>query len=225
MMLLRPDTDPERADHTDGSEPRAARSTRFARLVRDVEACSACSRVAHCHALGAANGSIDAHILFVAEAPGRLGAAITRVPLSGDDAGRRFDAFLALAGIERSDAFITNAVLCNPLDARGRNRPPLAGERNRCHAFLARTIEVVPAPIVVALGRVALESLRRIAAHDADLPRDAARARPWHGRTLVPLFHPARRSTLHRPQASQEEDWRTLGALCSTRSSSYHDGT
>ena len=189
----------------------------FEALVSDVRACTACERMAHAHVLGDASGPLDARVIFVAEAVGRRGGAVTGVPLTRDETGRRFDAFLRLAGIDRGETFITNAVLCNPLNAGGRNRTPAAAEIARCRPFLARTLDIVRAPVVVALGRVALESLqalsrgRAIAPHDAQMPRDVATALPWCGRTLVPMYHPSRQSTLHRPQAAQEDDWRRLG--------------
>jgi DNA polymerase len=185
----------------------------FARLVTDVHACHACDAMAHTHTLSAANGPLDARMLFVAEAPGRRGGAITGIPLTRDESGRRFAAFLALAGIARDDVFVTNAVLCNPIDGLGRNRRPSGREIARCRPFLERTLRTVDARIVVALGRVALESLRAIAAHGAELPRDVAIPVPWAGRTLVAMYHPGRQSTLHRPQAAQEDDWRQLGVL------------
>lgn len=185
----------------------------FEALVRDVRACAACERMAHAHVLGDASGPLDARVIFVAEAVGRRGGALTGVPLTRDETGRRFDAFLAIAGLARGETFITNAVLCNPLDADERNRTPAAAEIARCRPFLARTLDIVRAPVVVALGRVALESLRAIAPHDARMPRDVATALPWCGRTLVPMYHPSRQSTLHRPQAAQEDDWRRVSEV------------
>jgi uracil-DNA glycosylase family 4 len=166
----------------------------------------------HAHVLGAANGGLDARVVVVAEAVGRRGGAVTGVPLTRDESGRRFGAFLAIAGLNREDVFITNAVLCNPLDAANRNRPPTAAEVARCRPFLVRTLDLVRAPVVVALGRVALESLRSIAPHSANLGGDVASPVPWHGRTLFAMYHPSRQSTLHRPDPLQEDDWRRLGA-------------
>jgi len=193
--------------------PLSERATAFGTLVADVRTCTACERMAHAHVLGEASGPLHARVLFVAEAVGRRGGAVTGVPLTRDESGKRFTSFLALAGIDRSDVFITNAVLCNPLDAAGRNRAPMSSEIARCRPFLARTLEIVRAPIVVTLGRVALDSLRAIAPHDADLCRDAGTAIAWHARTLVPLYHPSRQSTLHRPHEQQEADWRRLAEI------------
>ena len=182
-------------------------------LVREVQACFACDGMAHAHVLGAANGPLDADVLFVAEAVGRRGGAVTGVPLTRDESGRRFARFLDLAGLERDRCFITNAVLCNPIDGAGRNRAPTPAEVARCRPFLARALEIVPAPVVVALGRVALESLRAIDSHDAQLPADRVVAQPWRGRTLVALYHPSRQSTLHRPEDAQVRDWCELGEI------------
>lgn len=182
-------------------------------LVRDVRACTACERMAHSHVLGEANGALDARVLFVAEAVGRRGGAITGVPLTRDVSGQRFSAFLEIAGLARDQLFVTNAVLCNPLDARGRNRPPGTREVARCLPFLARTLDLVQAPVVVALGRTALEALRAIQPHEAALCRDAGRPVQWYGRVLVAMYHPSVQSTLHRAHAMQVEDWRRLGEV------------
>lgn len=189
---------------------------RFAALCREVGSCTACEGMTHAHVLGEANGPLDVSVLFVAEAVGRRGGAVTGVPLTRDESGKRFSAFLEIAGIDRGDAFITNAVLCSPVDREGRNRPPTAREIARCRPFLERTLALVQAPVVVALGRVALESLRAIAPHDAELSAHAGAGVSWSGRTLVPMYHPGRQSTLHRPHAAQVEDWRQLGRLLRT---------
>lgn len=197
---------------------RRAAADEFSHLVSDVRACAACSRMTHSHVLGGANGPLDARVLFVAEAVGRRGGAVTGVPLTRDESGRRFARFLAIARLARDDVFVTNAVLCNPVDAAGRNRPPSRAEIARCRPYLARTLALVRAPVVVALGRVALDSLRAVAPHDLDLRRDVGVAAPWQGRTLVALYHPSQQSTLHRPDAAQEDDWRRLGPRLRQRS-------
>ena len=108
--------------------------------------------MAHCHVLGEVNGPADARIMFVGEAPGRHGAGRSGVPFSGDESGRRFEALLGVAGLRREDVFVTNAVLCNPLDGAGNNRRPLAREVRACLANLRGQIEAVDPDYVVALG-------------------------------------------------------------------------
>ncbi len=171
----------------------------------------------HVHILGEVSGPLDADVLFVAEAPGRLGAARTGIPMTSDVTGRRFHAFLSDAGIDRARVFITNSILCNPLTSDGRNRRPVTREVAACREFLAAQLGLVRAPVVVALGGVALDALRRVEPHDGVLARDVGRALPWTAagreRTLVPLYHPSIQSTLTRPHEQQRRDWRRLGRL------------
>jgi uracil-DNA glycosylase family 4 len=187
----------------------------FTELITDVEGCFVCESMAHCHTLGATNGSQRARVLFVGEAPGRYGAGRSGVPFHGDESGRRFESLLAVAGLTRNDVFVTNAVLCNPLDGEGRNRRPKTSEVERCSSFLRRQIEVIDPTIVVALGSVALQALERIEGHDAALRKDVGRAIEWLDRRLVPLYHPGRRALVHRNEAMQEADWRRLGEMAS----------
>lgn len=170
----------------------------FASLRARVAACAACPAMRHVHALGPANGPVPAAVMCVAEAPGRLGAAVTGVPLTRDVAGRRFEDFLSLAGLRRETLFVTNAVLCLPLDARGRNRRPTSAEVAACASFLHAQLSLVRPRIVLALGATALAALARIEPHDASLTRDAGRAFPWRGGWLLPLYHPGFRSTARR---------------------------
>ncbi|MDP8922257.1 MAG: uracil-DNA glycosylase [Chloroflexota bacterium] len=193
------------------------RAIDFAGLVARARACERCPRMAgRTRVLGPGNGPLDARILFVAEAPGRLGGDRTGVPLSADQTGRNFDQFLAAAGLERGAVFVTNAVLCNPRGERGLNDRPRAAELRNCSAHLADAIAIADPPWVVALGRVALDALGLIAPHDAQLARDVGTAIPWAGRRLVPLYHPGPRSVARRGRACHVEDYRRLAALVSS---------
>jgi DNA polymerase len=197
---------------------RAAPASSYEALCATVRRCHACSSMNHVHILGATNGPLDAGVLFVAEAPGRLGAASTGVPMTSDVTGRRFHAFLAHAGIAADEVFITNSVLCNPLTPAGNNRRPKATEVAACSDFLAGQLRLVAAPVVVAMGGVALEALRRLSPHAAVLARDAGRPLDWRSpdgreRVLVALYHPSIQSTLTRPHEQQLRDWRRLGRL------------
>jgi DNA polymerase len=188
-------------------------ATSFEGLCRAVRGCRSCAAMNHVHVLSDANGPLDADVLFVAEAPGRLGAARTGVPLTSDVAGRRFDMFLAEAELPRDRVFVTNAVLCSPLTAGGLNRRPARAEVSECSRFLREQLELVRSLIVVALGAVALDALRLINTHDLVLARDLGRSVPWAERTLVALYHPAARSTVARSHEQQLADWRALGRL------------
>ena len=173
--------------------------------------------MAYSHILGATNGPTDARLLVVGEAPGRLGAARTGVPFSGDRSGERLEELLGSAGLDRSEVFITNAVLCNPLSGTGdevRNRRPRVSEIVACSSFLERTLAIVEAPVVAALGSVALSALDQIEAHGVSrVSEEAGRAREWAGRILVPLVHPSPRTQGRRSWVQQLDDWERLGQI------------
>jgi DNA polymerase len=168
-------------------------------------------------AIGPANGPLDASVLFVAEAPGRLGADRTGVPLSGDQTGRNFDALLANAGIDRAGVFVTNAVLCNPRQPDGRNDRPRAAELRNCSEHLRAQIDLLDPVWVVSLGQVALDALAAIEPHDRVLARDVATPIPWYGRHLVPLYHPGPRAVARRGFGQHAADYAALASLLASR--------
>ena len=114
--------------------------------------------------------------------------------------------------------FITNAVLCNPRDEGGRNRRPNASELRNCLELLSRQIEVVNPEVIATLGATALAALAMIEEHNLTLSRDVGSVVPWHGRRLVPLYHPSPRALARRPLAIHNDDYAGLAKLAFTRS-------
>jgi len=195
----------------------------FRRLRRRVHGCFACRDMNHVHVLNDSNGPLGARVMFIGEAPGRLGAARSGVPFTSDQSGLRFERLLGAAGLRRDELFLTNALLCNPL-REGRNRPPRRSELAACARWLRAQIALVDPRLVVSMGTVALAALRLIEPHPYELRRDVGRALPWRGRTLVPLYHPSPRTVGRRPFEQQMEDFRRLGALVYRRVPLDYDG-
>ncbi|NOJ40562.1 uracil-DNA glycosylase [Bradyrhizobium sp. WSM 1791] len=158
--------------------------------------------------LGRSSGDLSALMMFVGEAPGRLGADDTAIPFHGDKAGENFEKLIAQVGISRYDFFITNAVLCNPKDENGNNATPTKREVANCSGFLRRQIAIIQPRIVVTLGNQALQALKYIEDHSCELSADVRTAKPWHGRILIPLYHPGQRALLHRSFLNQLADYR-----------------
>ena len=188
------------------------RDREFAKLVAEAAACvrcpALCERVA---VLSKLNGSVDARVMFIGEAPGRKGADRTRVPFSGDQSGKNFDRFLESVGLARSEIFITSAALCNPRATTGANRRPTSGELRNCSEFLQRTIELIDPRVVVTLGGVALEALKAIEVHSFTLRDDAAKLHQWNGRTLIPLYHPSPQVLItSRDERVQRRDYKVV---------------
>ena len=193
------------------------RAAAYAALVARAQACRLCPRMeGRRRVLGPGNGPLDARVLFVAEAPGRRGGDRTGVPLVSDQSGRNFGRLLEGVGWRREDVFVSNAVLCNPRDAGGRNDTPTSAEMRNCSAHLRDLLDILDPPYVVTLGRAALSALALIAPHQVDLRRHVATPLPWAGRILVPLYHPGPRAQLHRSFAQQQEDFARLRTFIRT---------
>ncbi|CAN5330281.1 MAG: uracil-DNA glycosylase [Pyrinomonadaceae bacterium] len=185
----------------------------FKVLAAEAAACERCPAMqGRAAVLSELNGNLAARVMFVGEAPGRQGGDRTRVPFSGDQSGRNFERYLSSIKLSRADIFITNSALCNPRHAAtGANRKPTAIEVANCSDFLRRQIELIEPPVVVTLGAVALAALRSVQNHEFSLKEMAGRVLRWHGRLLVPLYHPSPQVLAsHRREAAQLADYQAV---------------
>lgn len=191
---------------------------RFKELCLAVNNCKLCPRLKNrIKVLSYENGDIFSKILFIAEAPGRLGADRTGIPLHGDKTGDNFEKLLGNVGWSRNDIFITNTILCNPRIENGNNDTPSLIEIKNCSPFLEMTIELIQPEVVVSLGKTALNALRYITPISIDLKRDVGKVTPWGGRVLVPLYHPGPRALIHRSFANQRADFFRLSKFVHPR--------
>ena len=183
-------------------------------LVLEAKNCVICPRMKESRrVLSDRNGDWNARVLFVAEAPGRLGAEKTCIPLFGDRTGDRFEELLKAMLWQRSGVFLTNAVLCNPRDGDGNNDRPSAIEIRNCSGFLHRTIQVVDPALVIALGGVALKVLGDIHPHQCAVKQSCGRTVPWGKRHLGVLYHPSPRTQTQRNWADQVNDARSIASF------------
>ena len=137
---------------------------------------------------GKADGPV---LMMIGEAPGET-EVVKRRPFVGK-AGKNLDEFLALAGLERSEIFVTNTVKIRPtaLGPTGRikNRAPDKEELALFVPWLLREIEVVRPRALVTLGNVPLRALT-----DDKNTVGSVHGQWLESRAGVPLFslyHPA----------------------------------
>jgi uracil-DNA glycosylase len=105
-------------------------------------------------------GSESAEIVFVGEQPGDKEDLAGR-PFVGP-AGRVLDEGLAKAGIDRSLAYVTNAVKHFKWTARGKRRihqKPNAAEIAACRHWLEAELAVIRPKVLVPLGATAAQAL------------------------------------------------------------------
>jgi uracil-DNA glycosylase family 4 len=192
----------------------SAREPAFETLVDCVQSCRKCARMNNVQrVLGWGNGALNPRVMFIGEAPGRLGAEQTGLPFHGDVAGHNFEKLLSSSGLSRNEVFITNSVLCNPQKDDGTNDTPARHEIENCAEHLEAQIRLVDPKIVAPLGAKALYALNLIEEHNLELATSIRTARLWFGRALVPLYHPGQRAMIHRSFANQQADYYFLASL------------
>ncbi len=169
-----------------------SKATDFGVLCAEAQACRVCPELADKTAvLSGLNGNLTPKVLFIGEAPGRVGADRTRRPFYGDKSGDNFQKLLDSIGLHRDDIFITSAVMCSPRSATDANRKPTRSEIRNCSAYLKRVLELIRPPVIATLGGVALEALSLIAYHEFKLKSHAGQVLDWNTAKLLPLYHPS----------------------------------
>ena len=105
-------------------------------------------------------GPQDAPVIFVGEQPGDQ-EDIAGEPFIGP-AGKVFDQALAAAGIDRRQAYVTNAVKHFKFEPRGKRRihaKPNTGEIKICRWWLDQERALIRPKLIVALGATAAQAI------------------------------------------------------------------
>ncbi len=159
-------------------------------------------------------GSHDASVLFVGEAPGENEAKTGR-PFAGA-AGRVLNELLSTIKLAREDVYIGNLVKDRPPG----NRDPLPAEIELYGPFLLRQIEIIQPKVVATLGRYSLQYLLdklgswQVGQTIGQLHGKAIKVNTQFGGLVVlPLYHPA--AALYNPSLRKimEADFTVLSAI------------
>jgi DNA polymerase len=148
-------------------------------------------------------GPVDAPLMFVGEQPGDQ-EDLAGKPFIGP-AGQLFDRALGDAGIDRSAAYVTNAVKHFKFERRGKRRihsKPDGGEIAACRWWLEQERSILRPALTVALGATAARSLFGKAVTISAM-RGRAHAIPDGGEGWVTV-HP---SFLLRVRDNREEEY------------------
>jgi DNA polymerase len=120
--------------------------------------------------------------VLVGEAPGAQEDETGR-PFVGRS-GALLDQLLAEAGLDRGQAAVLNVVKCRPPG----NRTPKAPEVARCSGWLRRQLELLDAPVVVALG---LSAAKWFLGPRTVLGQVRGRPHLLDGRAVWATYHPS----------------------------------
>jgi DNA polymerase len=115
-------------------------------VASEVKACRRCGLWKTRRNAVPGDGSPEAKIMFVGEAPGYW-EDVKGKPFVGA-AGKFLDSLLAEAGLSRSQVFIGNVLKCRPPG----NREPAQSEIEACTPFLDRQILALQPKLIVTLG-------------------------------------------------------------------------
>jgi probable DNA metabolism protein len=129
-------------------------------LREEAMACTRCDLYKHATQTVFGEGPVDAPLMFVGEQPGDS-EDLAGHPFIGP-AGQKFDQALAEAGIDRSRAYVTNAVKHFKFEQRGKRRihsKPGAGEIEACRWWVDQERAIIAPKVTVALGATAARSL------------------------------------------------------------------
>ncbi len=137
-------------------------------------------------------GSHNARIMFIGEAPGKNEAETAR-PFCGRS-GKVLDEMLESINLNRSDVYITNIVKDRPPE----NRDPTPEEINIYAPFLDEQIDIIQPRVIATLGRFAMAHiLELLKCKTPILSIGEMHGKEFPGHTsfglvtVVPLYHPA----------------------------------
>lgn len=168
-----------------------------------MDRCSACSGRYKCIP---GDGSLRSKICAIGERPAKWENSAGR-PFVGD-AGKELDQhYLPLAGLDRSDIFVTNVVRC--MDER--NKKPTQKEIDACSELhLRRELNEINPELVILMGATAcslVEDLELDIEHG--IPR-WARIFDWEG-WICAQYHPAAGMHSTNLMIPLRDDWKNLG--------------
>jgi uracil-DNA glycosylase family 4 len=164
----------------------AKKQTSLDELSKEILESGVCSHLAETATqLVMGDGSPDADIVFIGEAPGKQ-EDIQGKPFVGAS-GRFLNEMLAAAGLDRGDVYITNIVKYRPPS----NRDPSREEKAEFWPYLMRQLEIINPRVIITLGRHSGTAF----IPDLVISRDHGHARRvkyhQHEYLVIPLYHPA----------------------------------
>ncbi len=138
------------------------------------------------------DGSHEAKIMFVGEAPGRNEAESGK-PFCGA-AGKLLDELLSSIGLPRESVYITNIVKDRPPE----NRDPLPSEIEIYGPFLDRQIDIIQPKVIATLGRFSMQYIMKKFDLDFEIePISIAHGKLYDAQAsydsirIAPQYHPA----------------------------------
>lgn len=137
-------------------------------------------------------GSLDARIVFIGEAPGKK-EALTGKPFCGAS-GKVLDVLLESIAVKREDVYVTSIIKDRPQE----NRDPKTDEIEAYGPFLISQIEIIQPKMLATLGRFSMEYILKYYGLASQIDTISnlhgtvfTVKTEWGTLSIVPLYHPA----------------------------------
>jgi len=166
---------------TDNSEPETT-ADQWDILQAEVANCTKCALCATRTQTVFGSGNKQADWMLVGEAPGQHEDE-QGLPFVGN-AGLLLTEMLRAIGLTREEVFITNILKCRPPS----NRDPHADEVESCNDYLQRQLKLIQPKIILAIGRIAAQTLLKT---DAPLAKLRGKVHTFNNTPVVVVYHPA----------------------------------
>jgi uracil-DNA glycosylase family 4 len=164
----------------------------------DCQRCGLCRQRTH---IVFGTGNPHARLVFIGEGPGR-DEDLQGEPFVGA-AGELLTRIIHAIKLTRAEVYIGNIVKCRP----PQNRNPLPDEIDTCLPFLKRQLDAIQPEFIVALGKVAAQTLLGT---DQAISRLRGRFHDYNGIRLLPTYHPA---YLLRSPEKKRDVWEDMQLL------------
>src|SRR3954451_17644732 len=159
-------------------------------VAHEAAACTKCGPAARAKCRGAAPrtrvvfgvGNPNAALLFIGEAPG-MHEDKQGEPFVGA-AGQLLTRMLGEIGLAREQVYIANILKCRPPG----NRDPHDDEIEACTPWLIEQMSLIQPDVIVTLGNFATKFVLQT---QQGITRMRGSVYAWHGRKVIPTFHPA----------------------------------
>ena len=151
-------------------------------LQAEVSNCTKCALCATRTQTVFGSGNKHADWMLVGEAPGQHEDE-QGLPFVGN-AGLLLTEMLRAIGLTREEVFITNILKCRPPN----NRDPHADEVESCNNYLQRQQKLIQPKIILAVGRIAAQTLLKT---DAPLAKLRGKVHTFNNTPVVVVYHPA----------------------------------
>ncbi len=173
---------PEPAEETPATADPPGSARRLRVLGEEAAGCTRCSLHEGRQNVVFGEGSVDARVVVVGEAPGANEDRTGR-PFVGR-AGKLLDLLLESVGLPRESVYICNVLKCRPPG----NRDPRPEEVATCASYLHEQLEIIRPRALVAVGRFPAQTLLETSSSLGSLRGEV---HSYRDIPLVVTYHPA----------------------------------